>query len=85
MDILEALATEPQKSGGGCRIQRWIDSIDPDAPGYADLVATIVTSDPESPHYRTQEQVAKLLGRLGFRTQYMAVGRHRGDRCGCVT
>lgn len=86
MDILEALAAAPAPSGRKCKIQRFLDDLDKDAPGYADLVAVIETSDPTDQAYRTQQQAAGVLGRLGLYTTYTAVGLHRSDpkRCRCA-
>ena len=84
MDILEALAdAAPPAATSACKIQRWLDTIPANTPGLADLVATISSTDPTDPAYRTQQQTASVLKRLGLSTTYLAVGNHRGKRCGC--
>lgn len=84
MDISGALTAVPSLTGRKCKLQRWLDTVPTDTPGYDELVAAIHTSDAESPHYRTQEQVVELLKILGLRITYMAVGRHRASPKRCV-
>ncbi len=85
MDILEALANEaqPRTSTGKCKVQRLLDAIDPATPGFDDLVATVETTDPQDPAYRTLQQTARVLSRLGLATTYLTIGNHRAGRCRC--
>lgn len=89
IDILAVLADEaPSRSAGGCKIQTWLDGIDPDQPGLDELILRVNTTrpqpdEPASPHYRTQKQVARSLTRLGLKTHYLEVGDHRARRCEC--
>ncbi len=85
MDILEALAESATAAGSSrkCLIQRWLDDIPDDTPGKDQLVATIETTDRSAEHYRTGEQVDKLVYRLGLKTSMKSIGDHRGKRCRC--
>lgn len=85
VDILEALAdTAPARTvARKCKIQRWLDEIAEDQPGRADLVATLETTDPQSEHYRTLDQLDRLTQRLGLTTSIKSIGDHRKHRCRC--
>lgn len=85
MDILSVLADEgPAKSDRKCKIQRWLDAISDETPGKDELAATLTTTDPASPAYRTGDQVDKILYRLGLITSTKTVGDHRSGRCRCT-
>ena len=85
-NILEALAdTAPALSSRKCKIQRWLDDIAPDTAGRDDLVATMGTTDPQSPHYRTLDQLDRLTQRLGLTTSIKSIGDHRKHRCRCYS
>jgi hypothetical protein len=85
VDILEALANEaPPNTTGKCKIQRWLDSIEADRPGRAQLIATVETPyDTKDESTRTLQQTARVLNRLGLHTTYLSVGNHRAGRCSC--
>lgn len=84
MDILEALAATPNAaSTRKCKVQRWLDDIPEDQPGKAELVSTVITTDPKDEGYRTLEQVEKLVFRLGLATSIKSIGDHRAGRCRC--
>jgi hypothetical protein len=88
MDIHSALAGVPSSSAGGkCRIQRWVDQIDPTNPGLDELVVIITTAKPKNapppPEYRTLDQTLKILYRLGLRTSMATLLRHRNRDCRC--
>lgn len=87
IDILEALAdSAPVRSiARKCKIQRWLDDIADDHPGRADLAATLETTDPQSEHYRTLDQLDRLTHRLGLTTSIKSIGDHRKRRCRCFT
>ena len=85
MDILEALAESATAVGASrkCLVQRWLDDIPADAPGKDQLVLTIEDTDRTAEHFRTVDQVDKLLYRLGLKTSIKTIGDHRGHRCRC--
>lgn len=89
MDILKAQAEiAAPTSTDKCKIQRWLDGIDPDTPDLADLVAWINTKRPQPgeplpPHYRPLKWVERLVYKLDLDTTYMAIGDHRSNRCRC--
>jgi hypothetical protein len=86
LDILAALEATPGTRGSrSCKIQRWLDSIDPDQPGRDALVATFTVTDPASPDYRTQAQLDSLSAALGLSTSQKTIGDHRAKRCRCYT
>ena len=84
LDILAALEASPSAvSGRKCRIQRFLDAIDDDAPGKDQLTATLTTMDPHSPDYRPASSLLALLARLGEVTSISTVNDHRAGRCAC--
>lgn len=84
IDILEALAAEaPAKSNRKCKVQRWIDEIPEGTPGKDDLISALVTTDPRAEHYRTVDQIDKVVYRLGLTTSTKTLGDHRAKRCRC--
>lgn len=86
MNILEALTdTAPAKSARKCKIQRWLDDIPEGTPGRDDLVATMVTTDPQADSYRTLDQLDRVTQRLGLTTSIKSIGDHRKHRCRCFS
>jgi hypothetical protein len=85
VDILEALASEaPPSLTGTCKIQRWLDALEPDRPGRIELIAAVEAPyDPKDESTRTLQQIARVLNRLGLHTTYLSVGNHRAGRCKC--
>jgi hypothetical protein len=84
VDILEALNdTAPAVGNRKCKIQRWLDDIPEDQPGRDNLLATMGTTDPMSPHYRTLDQLDTLTYRLGLKTSTKTITDHRARRCRC--
>lgn len=84
IDILEALAdTAPAMSTRRCKIRRWLEDIPEDQPGRAELIATMETTDPRSPDYRTLDALDKVTQRLGLTTSVKSIGDHRKHRCRC--
>lgn len=83
LDILGALASAPQKSSGRCKIQTWLDNIDPDAPGLARLVIAVETSDPDADGFLPISQTLQVLRRLGLATSDVTLGQHRRRVCRC--
>lgn len=85
MDIIAALeATERPSTGLRCVIGRFIDEIPDDNPGKAKLVAHLETADQDSPDWLPQDQLDKVLLRLGLQTSNKSIGDHRsGSRCRC--
>lgn len=87
MNIKEALADEAPAPTGKCRIQQFLDTVPHDHPDRDDLIYAIQTPwDRRNPDSRTQQQAARILGRLQFSTTYLAVGNHRArpQRCKCA-
>jgi hypothetical protein len=85
VEIDEALAAVQPPPRGKCKLQKWIDKLDPQHPRYGELITALLETDPEAPGYRTQEQAVEILRILKFNIQYMTVGRHRAtpQRCIC--
>ena len=84
LDILSALEATPGTRGNrSCKIQRWLDTIDPATPGRDALVATFTVTDPASPDYRTQPQLDSLASSLGLMTSERTIGAHRAKACRC--
>lgn len=84
IDILAALEeAATTRSSRKCKVQRWLDEIPDETPGKDALVATVITTDPKSEHYRPVDQVDKLIYRLGLVTSTKTLGDHRAKRCRC--
>lgn len=85
IDILAALADEaPARASSKCKIQRWLDNIDPGTPGFADLVVLIETTDPKDPAFRTGDKALRVVRRLGLDTSMKTFMDHRAERCRCA-
>lgn len=86
LDILAALeASPPSRSANRrCKIQAWLDDEVPaDAAGREQLLATIETTDPKSPDYRTIDDALRVLSRLGLHTSDATLSLHRRRKCRC--
>lgn len=84
LDIEAAIVDEAPASTGRCKIGRWLDSIDPQSPGYGRLVAAVEVADTEAPGYMTGDRAMRLLRRLKFNVSNKVFYDHRsGTRCKC--
>lgn len=87
IDILGALAdTAARPTGRKCKLQRWLDEIDPAAPGLSDLVTAINTprGEGEPPEgYRPLATTLTVLGRLGCSISMNVLHQHRTQTCRC--
>jgi hypothetical protein len=84
VEIDEALAAVQPPTRGKCKLQKWIDSLDPQHPRYDELIVALLETDPDTPGYRTQEQAVEILRHLKFNITYMTIGRHRASPQRCV-
>lgn len=88
IDILGALAdTAASPSGKKCKIQRWLDAIEPGTPGLDDLAAAVNTprneSDAQAPGYRPLATTLAVLNRLGCSVGMSVLHQHRTQTCRC--